>query len=91
MALGHGAWTPYPWTRAVPVLCPCCARAVPRLRQSDVPTRRPKRTVQHRAFGTGPSPPHRQISLFKDVCSKTLAIVAGRSHFWRMSLAKRPL
>ena len=26
-------------------------------------------------------PPHRQVSIFKDVCSKTLAIVAVSSHF----------
>ena len=81
MVLGHGAWTPYPWTLAVPGLHRCHARYVPRLRQSAVPTRRPKRTRQPRAFGTGPTPSHGQVSLFKDVCSKTLAIVAGRSHF----------
>ena len=76
MALGDGAWTPYPRT-LIPGLFPGPLPLDP----GPFFPHAAQRTVQHRAFGTGPPPSHRQVSLFKDVCSKTLAIVAGSSHF----------
>ena len=73
MALGDGAWTPYPRT-LFPDLYPWTL--------DPFPNTPPQTHGSEPCVWDGtPSPSHRQVSLFKDVCSKTLAIVVGSSHF----------
>ncbi len=93
--LSFGARTPYPRTRAVPVLCQCCARGV--CRAAPVLCQGCAKAAPKCCAHTPPQTPHSESCVWdgtlpthlKDVCSKTLTFNEGNSHVRRMSLARR--